>query len=54
MKKLWSFVVALILFSTTYAAGSIHYFDLKNRPANEVIPLLKPFLQENEAISGDG
>lgn len=54
MKILWSFVVALILVSTTHAAGSIHYFDLKNRPANEVIPLLKPFLQENEAISGDG
>ena len=36
------------------AVGSIHYFDLKNRSADEVIPILQPLLQESEAVSGDG
>lgn len=49
------FVVATFLLCTqALASGSIHYFDLKNRSAVEVIPILQPLLQENEAISGDG
>ena len=47
-------VVASLLCTQVFASGSIHYFDLKNRSATEVIPILHPLLQENEAISGDG
>lgn len=37
------------------AAGeTIHYFDLRHRPAHQVILLLEPVLQPHEAISGDG
>ena len=47
--------LVLLLFSTGInAVGSIHYFDLKNRSANEIIPILQPLLLENEAVSGDG
>ena len=50
-----SVLLVLIIFSTgANAVGSIHYFDLKNRSANEVIPILQPLLLENEAVSGDG
>lgn len=54
MKTIYTLLSALILSSSAYAANSIHYFDLKNRPADEVIPLIQPLLQENEAISGSG
>lgn len=43
-----------LLASSAIANESIHYFDLKNRSSDEVIPILAPFLQPNEAISGDG
>ena len=43
-----------LLCSIAQAYESIHYFDLKNRSADEVIPIIVPFLQPNEAISGDG
>jgi hypothetical protein len=36
------------------ASDSIHYFDLKNRPADEVISLIRPLLHDTEAMSGDG
>ena len=54
MKTIYILLSALILSSSAYAVNSIHYFDLKNRPADEVIPLIQPLLQENEAISGSG
>jgi hypothetical protein len=55
MMKTLTYIFALLLISTSlWAANSIHYFDLKNRPADEVIPLLQPLLQDNESISGDG
>ncbi len=43
-----------MFFCIANAADSIQYFDLKHRPADEVIPLLQPLLQEHEAISGSG
>ena len=54
MKKIFILIAILSASSALHAADSIHYFDLKNRPADEVIPLLKPLLNSNEAISGDG
>ena len=55
MKTLYFCILILSLTSTTVTArDSIHYFDLKNRTANEVIPILQPLLQQNESISGDG
>ena len=48
------FIGITFVLSIAYANGSIHYFDLKNRSSDEVIPILAPFLQEDEAISGDG
>lgn len=47
-------LVYSLIWSVAYAYDSIHYFDLKNRSAEEVIPIVVPFLQANEAISGDG
>ena len=47
-------LVALIACGYAQATETIHYFELKNRGANEVIPILHPLLQEHEAISGDG
>ncbi len=50
-KALFSYA---LLCTIVLAYESIHYFDLKNRSAEEVIPIIVPFLQANEAISGDG
>ena len=54
MKKLTSIFMLIILSSTLLASDSIHYFDLKNRPADEVITLIRPLLHDTEAMSGDG
>lgn len=54
MKILLTLIAVTMLTASIHAASSIHYFDLKNRPAEEVIPLLQPLLQEDEAISGTG
>ena len=54
MKVLLIVICTFITSFNVYANESIHYFDLKYRPANEVIPLLQPLLQEGEAISGNG
>ena len=54
MKYFLIFLISLVLSSPILAADKIHYFDLQNRPADEVIPLIQPFLEGNEAISGDG
>lgn len=54
MKYFHIILSTLLLSFNVYAANSIQYFDLKNRTAEEVIPLVQPLLQENEAISGSG
>ena len=54
MKIIILITIMVVLQTTSYAASTIHYFDLHNRPAVEVIPLLQPLLNEHEAISGDG
>ncbi|MEM8844504.1 MAG: hypothetical protein AAGB35_05605 [Pseudomonadota bacterium] len=54
MKALTFLIVLLMCSTNLYSAGSIHYYDLTKRPAEEVIPLIQPFLEPQEAISGDG
>ena len=54
MRILYVFIIFAASQTICNAASSIHYFDLQNRPAVEVIPLLQPLLNEREAISGDG
>ncbi len=54
MKKLITFLMLALLTPALLASDSIHYFDLKNRPADEVLPLIRPLLQNAEVISGDG
>jgi hypothetical protein len=54
MKKLISILILVIFSPALLASDSIHYFDLKNRPADEVIPLIRPLLLDTEAMSGDG
>ena len=47
-------LILLIIDSSLLYAGSIHYYDLEQRPAAEVIPLIQPFLEPGEVINGDG
>lgn len=54
MKKFIIIFILVILAPSIYSADTIHYFDLKNRPADEVIPLIRPLLNDSEAMTGDG
>tara|TARA_R110002074_G_scaffold27785_1_gene80489 strand:+ start:267 stop:1097 length:831 start_codon:yes stop_codon:yes gene_type:complete len=54
MNKFIIFIIIAVLTPVVLASDSIHYFDLKNRPADEVIPLIRPLLHETEGLSGDG
>lgn len=44
----------LLLFSTALYASELRTWDLKHRSAAEMIPLLKPMLESDGAISGSG
>ena len=48
------FFFILAFHSSLIIAESIHYYDLKQRPASEVIPLIQPFLEPGEVINGEG
>ena len=52
--KLIYLLVALTLLTTTVQANSITTLQLRNRPAEEVIPIVKPLLGAGESISGRG
>lgn len=54
MKYLHFSFILIITCSTVLYASSIHYYDLKQRPAAEVIPLVQPFLESGEVINGEG
>ncbi|MEM7304621.1 MAG: hypothetical protein AAF372_03745, partial [Pseudomonadota bacterium] len=54
MKLLCITLLCFIFLISALQAGSIHYYDLTQRTADEVIPLIKPFLEPGEAISGEG
>ncbi len=50
------FILSLLVTSTTYADQNdpLEIIDLKNRPADEIIPVIKPMLKPNDAITGTG
>lgn len=53
MKRL-SILLALVLLVSTVQADSLSVIELQHRPAEEVIPIVKPMLGADDAISGQG
>jgi len=53
MKRL-SKLLGLVLLVSTAQADSISTIQLQHRPAEEVIPIVKPMLGADDAISGQG
>lgn len=53
MKLLYRLLVLVMLVSPVQAA-SITTIQLENRPAEEIIPIVKPMLGASDAISGQG
>ena len=53
MKLRYKLLVLLLLVSSAQAA-SITTIQLENRPAEEIIPIVKPMLGAGDAISGQG
>ena len=52
--KLLLKLLALVLLASAVRADSIATIQLENRPAEEIIPVVKPLLGANDAISGEG
>lgn len=50
------FIMSLLMASTSFADQSdpLRIIDLKNRPADEIIPVIKPMLKPNDAVTGIG
>jgi type II secretory pathway component GspD/PulD (secretin) len=53
MKRVFEFL-ALMLLASAAQADSMSIIQLQNRPAEEVIPVVKPMLGASDAISGQG
>ena len=53
MKRLFKLLGPVLLVSTVQA-DSISTIQLQNRPAEEVIPIVKPMLEADDAITGQG
>jgi len=53
MKRLFK-LLGLVLLVSAVQADSISTIQLKNRPAEEVIPIVEPMLGADDAISGQG
>ena len=49
-----AFFLCIFLTGLLYAADQIEVIQLKNRPASEIIPLIKPLAGNNSAITGEG
>ena len=47
-------LLVLVLLVSSAQAGSISTIQLQNRPAEEIIPVVKPMLGADDAISGQG
>lgn len=43
-----------LLWNSLLIAGSIDIIDLRNRPAEEMLPIIRPMLDSDGAISGSG
>jgi len=50
------FIMSLLMTGTLFADQNdpLKIIDLKNRPADEIIPVIKPMLKPNDAITGTG
>jgi hypothetical protein len=46
--------ILCLLWSSWLIAASIEIIDLRNRPAEEILPIVKPMLDSDGAISGSG
>ncbi|MHB8427599.1 MAG: hypothetical protein ACYDB8_06440 [Acidiferrobacterales bacterium] len=46
-------LILLLAFATAYATG-LHIIDLKNRPADEILPVIRPLVSAGGSISGQG
>lgn len=53
MKRLFK-LLGLVLLVSTAQADSMSTIQLQNRPAEEVIPIIKPMLGANDVITGEG
>ena len=54
---IWAWLVGAMLgsaISTAILAQQLETIDLRQRPAADVIPLIKPFLQPGDGITGSG
>ncbi len=47
-------LLTLLLQATPLAASELDIVELRNRPAEEIIPLIQPMLNADESISGRG
>ncbi len=47
------FLILLLACATAYGAR-LHVIDLRNRPADEILPVIRPLLQPGGSISGQG
>ncbi|MFQ5643516.1 MAG: secretin N-terminal domain-containing protein [Thiogranum sp.] len=54
MKYLVPLLLLLSLLATVVQADSIETIQLHNRPAEDIIPVLKPMLGANDSITGQG
>jgi type II secretory pathway component GspD/PulD (secretin) len=54
MKKLFAVLLVLCLTALTTQAETIATIQLRNRPAEDIIPLVKPMLGPGDAITGQG
>lgn len=54
MTRLIFFLLALTLFAATATADSIEVIELRNRPAAELIPIIRPMLDAGGSVTGQG
>ncbi|HIP67303.1 MAG TPA: hypothetical protein EYH06_01770 [Chromatiales bacterium] len=52
--KVVSLFFLILLAPYFVAAGDINVIDLNNKTAEEIIPLIEPLLQKNDALTGTG
>ena len=54
MKILVTLLCGVSLFAATVLANSIHTIQLRHRPADEVMPVIKPLLGADDSLTGQG
>jgi len=54
MKTLVTLLLSLGLLAAATWADSIETIQLQNRPAEEIIPIIKPMLSANDSVTGQG